>query len=137
MTCPYCLYKKTEVYNSRPNGKGAAVWRRRRCLSCLKAFSTQELVDLTSIWKIKTKGQIAPYSRAQLVASLMRACDHLDQPNEKAFYLLNSVEQGLRPIAAKNGMLIGNKDIVQAVSAILERYDAAAHVKYMSYRQVR
>jgi transcriptional regulator NrdR family protein len=42
MKCPYCGHDKDKVVDSRPINEGTAVRRRRKCLSCLKRFTTYE-----------------------------------------------------------------------------------------------
>jgi len=42
--CPKCKSKKTEIYNSRKNGKHrGSVWRRRNCLKCFHSWTTIEV----------------------------------------------------------------------------------------------
>lgn len=134
MVCPFCLHKKTDVYNTRPTKNGAAVWRRRRCLNCDKTFTTQEHFDPTGVWKIKNGKKIAPYSRAALSMSILRACDHRRNQDDSAWYLFETVEQLLTPLLDSK-QIITTDDIIAAVTATLKRFDAAAYVKYISYHQ--
>jgi transcriptional repressor NrdR len=134
MVCPFCLHKKTDVYNSRGTTGGAAVWRRRRCQQCGKAFTTQEHFDPTGIWKVARGKKTAPYSRATLSMSILRACDHRINQDDTAWYLFEAVEQKLTPIVGST-LVITTQDIADATATILKRFDAAAYVKYISYHQ--
>lgn len=134
MVCPFCLHKKTDIYNSRSTAGGAAVWRRRRCLRCGKTFTTQERFDPSGIWKVKNDKKTVPYSRAKLTMSILRACDHRSNKDDTAWYLFETVEQMLIPHASDK-LLINAEDITDAVATVLKRFDAAAYVKYISYHQ--
>lgn len=137
MICPFCLHKKSEIYNSRSTNQGFVTWRRRRCLQCQKVFTTQETYDPSKNWYVvKDKSRRDRYSRAKLAMSLVRACDHrLGQQDDATWYLFEIVEQKLLPIAAKNEQHITAATIIEQVSAVLKRFDAAAYVKYLSYHQ--
>jgi len=132
MVCPFCLHKKTDVYNTRGTTKG--VWRRRRCLNCGKAFTTQEHFDPSGVWKVANGKKTAPYSRATLSMSILRACDHRTNQDDAVWYLFEVVEQKLTPLLTEK-QTIAKSDIIETVSAILKRFDAAAYVKYLSYHQ--
>ena len=134
MVCPFCLHKKNDVYNSRSTTSGT-VWRRRRCLNCGQAFTTKESFDPSNTWKVKSTKATTPYSRAKLVISLLRACDHRINKDQATWYIFEAVEQRLLPIAAKNKLIITNKDIAATAMAILKKFDRTAYVKYMSYHQ--
>lgn len=134
MVCPHCLHKKTEIYNSRPAEKSATVWRRRKCSACHKVFTTQEYAKLDSIWKVQSGSKKAPYSRAKLALSILRACDH--RKNElTVWYLFEAAEQKLFPIAASAGDFLTTQQIMEVVLALLKNFDAVAYVKYLSYHQ--
>jgi transcriptional repressor NrdR len=132
MVCPFCLHEKSDIYNTRSTAKGLSVWRRRRCLNCNKAFTTQENFDPSGIWKVKKAAKAASYSRPKLALSLLRACDHRTNQDNTAWYLFEAVEQQLYPVAAANNQVITNTDISKKTAEILKRFDAAAYVKYIS-----
>lgn len=135
MVCPFCLHKKSEIYNSRSTAAGTAVWRRRRCLACGNAFTTQENFDPSGVWTITTDKKDVKYSRAKLALSLLRACDHRANQDNTTWYLFEAVEQQLYPIAGAHAQKITAQDIVDTSAQILKRFDAAAYVKYISYHQ--
>lgn len=135
MVCPFCLHKKSEVYNSRGTNGGTAIWRRRRCLACGKAFTTQENYDPSTHWIVVTQKKATKYSRAKLVMSLLRACDHRLNQDDATWYLFEAIEQQLYPIAAKSDQKIPITDITNIAAGVLKHFDATAYVKYMSYHQ--
>lgn len=134
MVCPFCLHKKTDVYNTRQTNGGATIWRRRRCLNCQKAFTTQEHFDPSGVWKVKGKQKARPYSRATLSMSILRACDHRPNQDDAAWYLFETVEQRLTPLL-DDKQCITSAIIIETVADILKRFDAAAYVKYISSHQ--
>lgn len=134
MVCPFCLHKKTDIYNTRTTDGGQTTWRRRRCLACKRAFTTEEHTDPTRIWTVVSKSGSKPYSRARLALSLLRACDHRPNKDDAAWYLYESVEQKLTPIAAENHLLT-TAHITETAADILKNFDPTAYVKYLSYHQ--
>lgn len=49
MKCPFCGYLESRVVDSRPADEGERIRRRRECLSCLKRFTTYEIVETLPI----------------------------------------------------------------------------------------
>lgn len=135
MKCPYCLSDKTTVYNSRPSKKLNQVWRRRQCLNCKKQFTTTELVDPSLVISITTKGAKKPtkYSRAKLLTSLLRSCDHRQNQEDDSLYLLETIEQSLLKLSSKNNQTINTDQIKSTTTEILKRFDKVAAIKYSSY----
>jgi transcriptional repressor NrdR len=134
MVCPFCLHKKSEIYNTRITQGGMIAWRRRRCLMCGKAFTTEEAYDPSGIWKVKKNNKTAPYSRPKLIMSLLRACDHRKNEEESAWYLYKIIEQRLLPLAAPE-LTITASQVIEEAGNTLKRFDPAAYIKYLSYHQ--
>lgn len=134
MNCPFCLSKKTTVYNSRPSKKLNQVWRRRQCLSCLKQFTTTELVDPALIIKVANSNKkLSSYSKAKLLISLLRSCDHREKQEHDALYLLETIEQKLLKLSSFNEQTVTTQKIREVVYLTLQRFDKVAAIKYKSY----
>lgn len=134
MNCPFCLYNKTTVYNSRPSKKINQVWRRRQCLKCFKQFTTSELVDPSSIVKVKTSdGKTKPYSKATLLASILKACDHRELNGDESLYLLETIEQNILVSSSKSNQTVSSEEIFKICLLVLKRFDKIAAIKYKSY----
>ncbi|KAG0921573.1 hypothetical protein G6F31_020269 [Rhizopus arrhizus] len=73
MRCPFCGNAETQVVDSRVSEEGAAIRRRRRCLSCDKRFTTYERVELALPSIVKRNGSRSEYDPAKLRASLSLA----------------------------------------------------------------
>jgi transcriptional repressor NrdR len=97
MICPFCN-NNTNVYNSRLTSQKQQVWRRRRCLSCNRTFSTKERIDWTgvvTVVSIKSKSP-CPYSRNRLHASIALACQPLLEQHGSVDELCDSIEKRLQ-----------------------------------------
>lgn len=136
MVCPYCLSSSLEIYNSRPTKKLNQVWRRRRCLSCKKVFTTTESVDLSFIVKIKNQVETVAYQPGILLASLLRACDHRADQAASAFYLLQICQETLLKKATSHKDVLTSRHIAEIVATILGRFDTLAWAKYNSYHNI-
>lgn len=135
MICPFCLHKKSSVFNSRSTNGGLTTWRRRRCDACSEAYTTQESFDPSGIWRVTKNQKTVPYSRPKLALSLLRACDHRSNQDSAAWYLFGAVEQRLFSIVAQNNGTMSADAITEAAARVLKNYDAAAYIKYLSYHQ--
>ena len=136
MVCPFCLYKKTDVFNSRPGTRLNVIWRRRRCTQCGAQFTTYESADPGSILSIKDGRDIAPYSHSKLLLELAQVCDHRDDIDESVPYLAGTIEQKLfRKAGAAQELTITKADILSATLETLQHYDPVAYVKYVGRHQ--
>ena len=133
MVCPFCLHKKTNVYNSRSTARLNATWRRRRCDDCGREFTTRESADPASILRVGTAKHAVPYSPAKLTVSMLRACDHRTDHGEAVYWLNDTIEQKLYRLAASAGNTVSKKQIINTTLAVLKNFDAAAYVKYLAY----
>ena len=132
MVCPFCLHKKTSVYNSRRTSKLNLTWRRRRCESCGREFTTRESADPHSILRVGTK-RPAPYSRAKLTISLLRVSDHRADQGEAAYWLADTIEQKLYRLSTTANNVVTKHQITKTTLDVLKNFDAAAYVKYLAY----
>jgi transcriptional repressor NrdR len=135
MVCPFCLHKKTEIFNSRRTKKLNSTWRRRRCLACKKEFTTREYIDAEKLFKVTSaSGKPLPYQKSTLLLSLLQACDHL--PNhDDVFWLCETIEQKLIALAATSEQLVTTDIIIAEALKVLKRFDTPAFVKYLSYHR--
>lgn len=132
MVCPFCLHKKTKVYNSRRTTKLNATWRRRRCEACKREFTTRENADPESILRVGTTKRTHPYSRATLTLSILSVCDHRTDNGIAAYWLNDTIEQKLYRLAARTNNSITKKQIISTVLDTLKNFDTAAYVKYLA-----
>ena len=63
MKCPFCKSRDTKVTDSRDTDEGAAIRRRRQCLSCGRRFTTYETVEKLPLRVIKKNGKRELFDR--------------------------------------------------------------------------
>lgn len=103
-------------------------------MNCASEFTTHESVDAQKVIKVIGDGdKETAFSRARLLISILKVCDHLNNSGEAAFMLHDAIEQKLLRTSAANGSVVTKKDIVSLCCATLKNFDAAAYVKYLTY----
>jgi transcriptional repressor NrdR len=73
MRCPFCEADDDKVVDSRPAEDGAAVRRRRECLSCGRRYTTYERVDELPLVVLKRSGTREPFAIEKVRAGIERA----------------------------------------------------------------
>lgn len=134
MVCPFCLHKKTNVYNSRTTQKINEVWRRRRCLACNREFTTRERAQADSVIKVRCGKKAIPFLQSRLLLSLLKASDHR-KDDETIFYIVEAVQQRLYALAANQSQLVTPEQIAHSVRTVLENFDPIAYIKYTAQTQ--
>ena len=66
MKCPFCKSRDTKVTDSRDTDEGAAIRRRRQCLSCGRRFTTYETVEKLPLRVIKKNGKRELFDRSKI-----------------------------------------------------------------------
>lgn len=72
MKCPFCGYTESKVIDSRPTDEGSRIRRRRECLSCMKRFTTYEIIEslpIIVVKKDKSLGSVRPQQAAKRPAA--------------------------------------------------------------------
>ena len=72
--CPSCQADDTKVVDSRLTDEGAAVRRRRQCLTCSYRFTTFERVEEVPLVVVKSDGRGQPFDREKIVFGVRAAC---------------------------------------------------------------
>ena len=67
--CPSCQADDTKVVDSRLAEEGAAVRRRRQCLSCSYRFTTFERVEEVPLVVVKSDGSTQPFDRDKIASA--------------------------------------------------------------------
>lgn len=133
MKCPYCGYPDDRVIDSRPAEEGAAIRRRRECLSCLQRYTTFERIEQALSYVVKRDGSREAYSREKLTRGILRACEKRPISAEQIEQLVNRVESDPRLSQARE---IHSEDIGHLVLAELKRIDPVAYIRFASvYRR--
>lgn len=72
--CPYCKALDDRVVDSRLADGGAAVRRRRECVSCGRRYTTFERLDPLPFMVVKRSGGTEPFDRSKLARGIAAAC---------------------------------------------------------------
>jgi transcriptional repressor NrdR len=73
MRCPFCEADDDKVVDSRPADEGAAVRRRRECLTCGRRYTTYERVDELPLLVVKRSGARDPFDVEKVRSGIERA----------------------------------------------------------------
>ncbi|MFM7308011.1 MAG: ATP cone domain-containing protein, partial [Actinomycetota bacterium] len=96
MRCPSCGHDDSRVLDSRATEDGAAVRRRRQCLSCETRFTTYERIDELPVYVIKRSGDKEPFDRQKIVSGLEAATKGRPVTAEALVELAEQVEDAMR-----------------------------------------
>ena len=106
--CPSCQADDTKVVDSRLAEEGAAVRRRRQCLSCSYRFTTFERVEEVPLVVVKSDGRTQPFDREKIVFGVRAACKGRSVSEEQIEQLALAVEDELR-LGGRRGQLEPNR----------------------------
>ncbi|HEY4160649.1 MAG TPA: hypothetical protein VGM08_01160 [Candidatus Saccharimonadales bacterium] len=133
MVCVYCG-GHTQVANSRPQKRLRQVWRRRSCTDCGAIFTTNEAVDFSTSLVVRgSAGGVQPFSRDQLLVSILQAVGHREAPIDDAGALTATITGKL--LHTTKTADLTRADIVAAALQVLKHFDQAAAVQYAAYHK--
>jgi transcriptional repressor NrdR len=117
-----------KVVDSRMSEEGAAIRRRRECLSCAQRFTTYERVDELPLIVEKRSGAREPYDREKVVSGVKSACKNRPVTPEDIEMLARDVEDTLRQRAEA----VTTQDVGVAVLERLKELDDVAYLRFAS-----
>ena len=128
MVCPYC-HQETRVNNSRPQGKGFSVWRRRHCSDCKITFTTGEHIMLESVIALKAPdGSLSPLRRSDIYLSCHRAVKELKDASELADRLSQTIVDKL---FGEGAAVIEQGTLENHIFSTLNTYEPLAGQAYL------
>ncbi len=135
MKCPFCGFEESKVIDSRPTDEGERIRRRRECTSCLKRFTTYEIIESVPVIVVKKDKSREVFDRNKLFNGMLRAC-------EKRPVSLDSIEKSVNEIeAALQNSLdreVTSVRIGEMAMDKLKDLDEVAYVRFASvYRQFK
>ena len=135
MRCPFCGHEDTQVKDSRLSEGGAAIRRRRFCVSCGQRFTTIERVQLRELTVIKSDGRKVPFEREMIARSIRVALRKRPVDEDRIERIVNSL---VRQFEASGDNEIASAQVGEAVMETLKAVDAVAYVRFASvYRDFR
>ena len=81
MRCPFSSHLVTNVKDSRENGEGDQVRRRRECVACGARFTSYETVELNLPRIIKSDNRREAFDEDKLRAGILRAVENEENSN--------------------------------------------------------
>ena len=126
------VLSNTKVVNSRYFKRQNVVWRRRQSKDGV-VFTTRETVDLEGL-VVKKKIALTPekYQAGKLFISLLKACSHLDGPEETAWHLAKTIEEKLIE-ALSEEFAVKTTTIAIITIESLKSFDTTAYIKYAAF----
>lgn len=135
MRCPFCGHDEDKVIDSRPAEDGAAIRRRRECISCGRRFTTYEKIENLPLLVIKKDGTRQPYDRDKLISGLLKSCEKRPVSTAQIEKLADSVELQIQNSLRRE---ISSQEIGEMVMVHLKQIDEVAYVRFASvYRQFK
>jgi transcriptional repressor NrdR len=137
MNCPYCNSSQIIVANSRSTRGNTQIWRRRKCLSCHKLFTTYENIDLSYLVVIKKSGKRERYNRAKLFSSIYHAAvfeKNVDRGESGSLTeeITKEVEKEILLLKKKK---IKSSEIFEITLKNLKKENFNIYLRYVSYFQ--
>jgi transcriptional repressor NrdR len=135
MKCPFCGENNDRVVDSRAMSEGAAIRRRRECISCQKRFTTYERVEDIPIMVIKRDRRREAYDRNKIAGGIRKACQKRPISEDQIEGITNEIELQIHTMMEKE---IESTMIGQLVMGRLHDLDQVAYVRFASvYRKFR
>lgn len=128
MRCPKCQADDTKVIDSREAEDGAAIRRRRSCVTCLHRFTTYERLEEVPLTVVKSHGQREPFDRAKIIAGITAACKGRPVSTEQIDQLGEGIEEHVRLA----GPEVASTEIGLEVLNRLRGLDEVAYLRFAS-----
>ena len=126
--CPGCAGFDDKVIDSRTADDGAAIRRRRECLSCGRRFTTYERLEEAPLVVVKRSGSRAPFDRQKIVAGIRAAAKNRPVSPDALELLGVEIEEALR----LEGPDVTTEQIGRAVLDRLRDVDEVAYLRFVS-----
>jgi transcriptional repressor NrdR len=126
MRCPYCRHAESRVVDSREGDDGALIRRRRQCQECARRFTTVEKAELAVV---KRSGATEPFSRAKVVAGVLKACQGRPVDEDAIALLAQRVEEDVRSQGAAE---VPSHEVGLAILRPLRDLDEVAYLRFAS-----
>ncbi len=121
--------------DSRDTDEGAAIRRRRQCLSCGRRFTTYETVEKLPLRVIKKNGKRELFDRSKIRNGITRACEKTNVSSAQIEEIIDLVEHTIRSDPKRE---LPTTEIGNIVMDALCKLDQVAYVRFASvYREFK
>lgn len=135
MKCPFCGNLQDKVVDSRSCKDGAAIRRRRECISCEKRFTTYEYIESFQTQVIKKDRRREQYDRNKVINGVLIACKKRPVSTEIINRIADLVEKHLE---TRNKKEIESIEIGKLIMKELFSVDQIAYIRFASvYREFK
>ena len=132
MKCPRCGADDDKVLDSRSAREGAAIRRRRECVTCGHRFTTYEEINRDEVQVVKRDGTRQSFDRQKLEKAIRQACGKRKISGEQIKTMIDNV------VAKIEGDEILSTKIAELVMDELHKVDEVAYIRFASvYRQFK
>ena len=133
MKCPFCGDQDSKVVDSLRSEDGQSIRRRRECLTCLRRFTTYEMVESLPIIVIKRDGSRQNFDRTKILNSMIRAFDKRKVDIEDLDKLTTEIEQAIQNSLVRE---ISADKLGEMVMERIKPMDEVAYIRFASvYRR--
>lgn len=133
MRCPFCGWAESKVIDSRAAEEGNSIRRRRECLTCVRRFTTYEVVEQVPLMVIKKDGRRVVFERNKLLTGLIKAFEKRPISIDTIESIADRIEKEIRNSLERE---ISTQTIGELVMRNLRECDQVAYVRFASvYRQ--
>lgn len=126
--CPICRSADTKVVDSRSADGGAAIRRRRECVSCERRFSTFERIEELPVVVVKRAGGREPFDAQKVAGGLIAASKGRPVTAADFERLATEVEEAAR----LRGGEVTSEWVGLAVLERLRCLDEVAYLRFVS-----
>ena len=135
MNCPYCGSGENKVTDKRESSEGAAIRRRRECLSCNRRFTTYETVESLPIIVVKRDNSRQSFDRNKIMNGMIRACEKRPVTTQDLESAVQDIESIIQNSLERE---VTTEYIGELVMERLKALDEVAYVRFASvYRQFK
>ena len=138
MHCPFCSHEDTRVIDSRLQGEGDQIRRRRECMKCKARFTTYEVAEVSLPRVIKSDGRRETFSEDKLRRGLLKALEKRPVGMDRVEAALDHIRRKARESGERE---IDSRRVGELVMAELRTLDQVAYVRfasvYRSFEDVR
>lgn len=116
------------MVDSRVADAGAAIRRRRECISCGRRYTTFERVEELGIVVVKRSGTREPFDRGKVVDGIRRAAKNRPLGEAEIEAIGAAVEEQMRLLGAE----VGTESVGRAVLDQLRALDPVTYLRFAS-----
>lgn len=135
MKCPFCGAVDSRVMDSRTTNEGAAIRRRRECITCARRFTTYETIEAKPLVVIKKDGRQEIFDGNKILRGLVRAGEKRQIPLQ---VFENLVAETERELSSSLNLEVTSEKIGSMILQKLRGVDEVAYVRFASvYRHFK